>query len=450
MNTHAPIAEHSQASLASFMAENPDVEIVELLIVDPNGILRGKIAPIDTVKKALGLGVNFPVSIHGLDCWGREVPQTGLHIESGDRDGFFRAVPNSLSIIPWSEASAAQMLLEGYCAKGDPLAFDCRHVLNSAINTLAEMGVTAVAAFELEFFILDEAAKIPTTASTGPDQQLMYCLEAVGEHSALFDEIRSAAQKQGVLIDTIVSEAAPGQFEVNLKHRSNVMRAADDAVLLRRIVKACANKLGKRATFMAKPFIDHAGNGMHVHVSLCKRTGGNVFADSDEGSTKLKSCVASLLKTMPTQLPVFINSWNGFRRMQPGSYAPTTAAWGENNRSVAVRIPASDVKNRRIEHRIAGADTNPYLVLASILSAMADGLKNLCEPPPASEGNAYDQHGLESLGGDLPTALGLMEVDPFTITSLGPEMAKVFMAIKHAEAAEFGLEITPLERSTYL
>jgi glutamine synthetase len=130
--------------------------------------------------------------------------------------------------------------------------------------------------------------------------------------------IRDAADAQDLPIDTIIKEAAPGQFEVNLKHRSDPLRAADDVIMLRRIVIGCARAHGLTATFMAKPFLEYAGNGMHVHASMLDADGHNIFA-GPEGRAKLESAVAGLLKTMPESLLLFINTWNGFRRITPGS-----------------------------------------------------------------------------------------------------------------------------------
>ncbi|MEN0001168.1 MAG: glutamine synthetase family protein [Pseudomonadota bacterium] len=441
----------------TFMAKNPDLQAVEFLLVDPNGILRGKWAPAESLEKAFKTGINFPLSLHGLDVWGREVPATGLHIESGDVDGFFRAVPGTLKTVPWAGRKTAQVLLRGYTAAGELLRFDCRNALARITKALAKRGQYPVVAFELEFYLLDpQAEKVgnmpaPVGSSFGPDRQRMYGLDHLDEFSAFFDELRHVAEEQQIPIDTIVSEAAPGQFEVNLNHRCDPLRAADDVIMLKRVVIALARKHGLQATFMAKPFIDHAGNGMHVHTSIVDADGNNLFAAKDDGREALEGVVAELIRTMPQGLLLFINSWNGFRRIQPGSYAPTRAVWGENNRSVAVRIPASPAKARRVEHRIAGADANPYIVLCAILQAAYDGLDQREKPPLPATGNAYDfDESAEQLPDDMNEALLLMETGEFCDRALGPELAKIYKDLKRAEIHAFWQEITPLERTTYL
>jgi len=152
---------------------------------------------------------------------------------------------------------------------------------------------------------------------------------------------------------------------------------------------------------------------------------------------------------MPEALLMFINTWNGFRRITPGSYAPTRAVWAENNRSVAIRIPVSNDENRRIEHRISGADANPYLVMAAIIEAMLEGLEQKVPPPPPVTGNAYEGDG-PALPDDMDDALQLMSRGSFAARALGPLLAKVYKDLKRAEILAFWGEITPLERTSYL
>jgi glutamine synthetase len=443
-----------QAEYSDFVTRHPDIEAVEFLLVDPNGVIRGKWAPGDSLKKAFQDGVNFPMSLHGLDVWGREVAETGLHIETGDKDGYCRAALGSLSIVPWAKRKTAQVLLQTFSPEGEPFMADPRQVLGAKVAEVNAKGFFPVVAFELEFYLLDpelewdENMPGPVGASAGPDRLRMYGLDDLAEHAELFDMIRDAAHGMGLPIDTIIKEAAPGQFEVNLKHRADPLRAADDVIMLRRIVIGCARAHGLTATFMAKPFLEYAGNGMHVHASMLDRNGCNIFGGPG-GRKVLESAVAGLLRTMPESLLLFINTWNGFRRITPGSYAPTRAVWAENNRSVALRIPVSNDENRRVEHRIAGADANPYLVMAALIQGMVEGIESGEVPPPPVEGNAYDEDGL-FLPDDMDDALQLAAKSEFIDRALGPLLAKVYRDLKRTEILAFWGEITPLERSTYL
>jgi len=323
------------SDLKSFLEKHPRVENVELVLIDPSGILRGKWAPASTLKKAFSDGVNLPLSLHGLDVWGNEVEETGLHISSGDLDGFCLAVPSSLSVVPWGneanteeEATTAQIILQMQTPQHTQFEACSRTVLQQTLARLQNDGLMPVTAFELEFHLLKPQDEwrdgVPATASLEamPDAQFMYGLDALAEKSGFFADVRRAAIWADLPVDTIVKEAGPGQFEVNLNHRQDALRAADDVILLKRIVRECARKHALTATFMAKPFVDQPGNGMHVHTSLLNNEGKNVFA-GQAGKEKLRHAVTGLVKTMEETTLVFINSYNGFRRLAPGSYAPT-------------------------------------------------------------------------------------------------------------------------------
>lgn len=434
----------------TFLDNHPDIANVELILTDPSGVTRGKWAPVTTLKKAFGEGVNFPLSLHGLDVWGNEVPDTGLHISSGDLDGFCKAVPGSLSAVPWGR-DTAQVLLETARPDGSDFGGCARTVLRHVVERLGEAGLCATCAFEIEFHLLDENGA-PVGENWIADAQFMYGLEQLAHRAPLFAMLREAAQMADLPIDTIVKEAGPGQFEVNLTHRADPLRAADDVVLLKRAVRECAREQGLTATFMAKPFIGQPGNGLHVHTSLQNGEGVNIFSGPN-GAARQRYAVAGLMESLAEATLVFINTMNGFRRMAPGSYAPTRANWGENNRSVALRLPAAPDHAQRVEHRVAGADANPYLVLACILQGMMDGLDAAREPGPALTGNAYEEgtpNRGESLPADMATALDLFSGSAFIQKTLGKEMRTILSAIKAAEIAGFANDISPLERRTYL
>jgi glutamine synthetase len=458
--------ENSNSVLNNFLADHPTVENVEFVVVDPSGVTRGKWAPVSSLKKAFSTGINFPLSLHGLDVWGNEVPDTGLHISSGDKDGFGVAVESSLSAVPWGHAApivcdsqqkakTAQVILQMQSPDHQPFGGCARTVLENAVARLGEDGLHPVCAFELEFHLLkDDGSAFEIAEDSGiADAQFMYGLDALAEKLPVFADIRNAAQWANLPLDTIVKEAGPGQFEINLVHRDEPLKAADDVVLLKRIVRECARLHNLKATFMAKPFLDQPGNGMHVHISLLNGEGDNIFSLAN-GNEKLTHAAAGLVQTMAEMTLVFVNSRNGFRRMAPGSYAPTRANWGENNRSVAVRLPAAEGAARRLEHRVSGADANPYLVLAGLLEGMRAGLQVGKGPSlPALEGNAYDED-TSNRGEPLPNvmsdALHQFKSSAFADQALGKEMVHILSAIKQAEITRFEQDMSELERQTYL
>ena len=444
------------SEIEAYLADNPEPELVEVLVADTNGAFRGKWLPGSALAKLYEGKFALPLSIFGLDIWGREVHETGMHLETGDRDGICLPVRGALKPVPWAERPTAQVLGGMWEDRDRPFFADPRHRLAAVADQMIGEGLTPVTAFEMEFYLVRAGEDAATdrlnpvyAGGPGPEWQNMYGLSDLSDYKAVFDEIRFAAASQDLPADAIVSEAAPGQFEVNLNHRPDPVAAADDAVMLRRLIAAVAGKHGLRATFMAKPFVDWPGNGMHVHVSLNDSDGSNVFGAAGGGEEKLMQAVAGLIQTLPASLALFIPSWNGYRRLQPGSYAPTRVAWGHNNRSVAVRIPAAEGQGRRVEHRISGADANPYLVLAAVLAGIRHGLEHELRPPAPVDGNAYEEPG-PLLVRTMKDAVHAFEHADFIRHAFGADFRKIFADIKRVEMHAFESEITPLERSTYL
>ena len=439
------------AAADTFLADHPDLEAVEFVMADPCGILRGKWGPASSLRKAYRDGVNFPLSLHGLDAWGREVPATGYHIESGDRDGVCRPVAPPRAT-PWAKRRTATVHLSSWHADGRPLLGDPRQALVALLDRAAAEGFEPVTAFELEFHLIapDAVPPEPVSQSAGARRgdvawQAMYEHDRLGELGALWDAIRAAADAFEIPIDTIVNEAGPGQFEINLGH-GPALAAADDALMLRHVVRECARAQGLKATFMAKPFADQPGNGCHIHMSLLDREGTNAFG---RDRALLKSAIAGTLEHMPASMLGLVNSWNGFRRFRPGSYAPTRAVWGDNNRSVAVRVPVSGEKDARLEHRLAGADACPYVAMALVLAAALDGIERGLPAPPAMDGNAYDGGG-DTLSADPLAALRAHAASDFVRDALGEELAANLHAILAQEFDTLAEVIPPLEHETYL
>lgn len=187
------------------------------------------------------------------------------------------------------------------------------------------------------------------------------------------------------------SEAGPGQFEINLMHQADTLKAADDVWLFKMLVKGMARKHRMVASFMAKPYPNCSGNGLHMHFSVLDRQGTNIFADGNKGSDALKHAIAGCLSAMHDSTLIFAPYANSYARFAPEAHAPTSICWGYENRTAALRIPGGDPVVRRIEHRVAGGDINPYLMFTSILGAALSGLEDKIQPPAPITGNAAQQ-----------------------------------------------------------
>jgi glutamine synthetase len=434
----------------AFRAAHPGIEAVQLFITDPSGVPRGKAAALHELERLYSTGRPVAGSILGLDVTGRDVEATGLVWETGDADLLCRPVPGTLHPAPWLARPTAQVMMSMYSLAGEPAPADPRHALARVVSRLAARGLRAVLAVELEFHVF---APQGGDGMPGPAHIDAYSLARLERLAPVFDEVYAAARAQGLPVETLMSEYAPGQFELTLAHRDDALRAVDEAVLLKRLLRGVAAKHGLAVTFMAKPYAHLAGSGMHLHVSLADAGGHNLFAEEDPaGSPLMRQALGGLKATMAESLLVFAPNGNSYRRFQTESYAPTAVNWGINNRSVSLRVPAGPPSSRHIEHRIAGADANPYVAAAAVLAGVERGIAQGLDPGPPVTGNGYAsapdrQHALPRTWQE---AIDRAAGSAFLAEALGPDFLKVFLAIKRQECARFSAEVTELDRSWYL
>lgn len=433
----------------AFLAEHPNIQGCEVLLFDLNGLPRGKWIPREQLQTLIDAGLRMPRSVLALDLWGREVSVPGTGIDVGDPDGACVAALDTLVPVPWLD-DAAQMIISMPAKAGEGCP-DPRSLLQAGIAQLRELGLQPVVAAEIEFYLL--APDLPARAVEMPHlpkRGRHLGVDALDAFSPLFREVRAACAAQCIPIDSIVSEFGVGQFEISLRHQTDALRAADHAVTLRRLLKGVARRHGMIASFMAKPFGDQAGSGLHLHMSMLDEDGRNVFDDgSPRGSALLASAVGGCLATMAECGLLFWPHFNSYRRLRRDSYAPVAATWGYDNRTTALRIPAGAASGRRFEHRVAGADANPYLVLAAVLAGVQHGIRHSLSPPPAVHHNAYAQQG-PSLPGDWPDAISTFERSGFIETCFGRDFRTLFAACKRSEAASFAARVTDFEYEAYL
>ena len=270
------------------------------------------------------------------------------------------------------------------------------------------------------------------------------------DYNSFFQEIYAAAVKQDIPIYTSLSELSPGQFEINLHHVPDALDACDHAVMLKRIIRIIANKHKMEATFMPKIFPDHPGNGMHVHLSLLDSKGKNMFQGIDpSGSPELRYAVEGLRQVMKESMLICAPHANSYHRFQDDSCAPVNMSWGYNNRTVAIRIPPREGPDTRIEHRLAGADTNPYLLIASLLCGILQGLNQKNEPPSPEDGNSYLQTDSE-LPRTWEEARNKFEQAEILPKYFGKDFCDLFANLKKGEQYRFLSRIAPLEYEWYL
>ena len=441
----------------AFLDANPDIETVQLVITDANGIGRGKNIAREELAALYATGRNVAGSILGLDATGEDVDATGLVWDVGDADQCCRPVAGTLRRAPWHGRPTAQVLGTMYELDGSPARADPRHVLARVVERCRVAGYLPVIAVELEFYLLErglDGRLAPSGGLVSGERRTRidsYGLGRLDDMAPLFDDFYAAARQQGLPVRTLMSEYAPGQFEITLEHRADALRAVDDAIQFKRAVRGCAARHGRVACFMAKPFAHLAGSGMHLHASLADPgTGANVFADDDPaGSPLLRRGIGGLRTTLADGMAVYAPNANSYRRFRALSYAPVAATWGVNNRSVSLRVPAGPAETRHVEHRVAGADANPYLAAAAMLAGMHHGIVNRIDPGPPIEGNGYAQ-APASLPGNWYAAMDRMEASSFLKDYLGARFMEIYCAIKRAEQDRFYSQVTELDFEWYL
>jgi glutamine synthetase len=440
----------------AFLDQHPDVEAIQVVITDLGGVARGKTIARQELESLYRNGRNVAGSILGLDMRGEDVEETGLVWSSGDADKQCWPVPGTLKIAPWLARPTGQLLMTMFDEDGAPAKADPRHALARVVNRLVADGLQPVVAVELEFYLVepDGAGVRPATGLVSGEPSVRhdaYGLGKLDEMSPLFDDIYRAARAQGLPVRTLMSEYAPGQFEVTLEHRADALAAADDAIQWKRLVRGVAASHGRVATFMAKPFAGIAGSGMHVHVSLAGADGGNLFASPDPAGTPLlRHAIGGMQAGMAEAMAVFAPNANSYRRFRRQSYAPIAATWGVNNRSVGFRIPSGPPASRHVEHRICGADANPYLAVATVLAGMHHGIVNRSDPGAPVTGNGYELPTDPALPLNWHAALERCEASALLNEYLGADFVRVFMAVKRAECERFNSEPTELDYAWYL
>ena len=429
--------------------------MVEALITDCNGIARGKWLPVqklDTIEKQ---GLKLPKSALGLDVWGRDIP--ALAHANGDIDGYCHLVEGSLRpLLTERGVDQAQVLLSMFDKDGSPYMGDPRQVLQALVTRFTEKELKPCMAVELEFSLLPKPETSEAIGTALRDQNAvggnLYALSELDYHGPLLEALRQAFNTQDLPYEGIIKESAPSQFEINVAHSDDVMLLADQVIRMQRTIRAVSARHGFVASFMPKPIDDEAGNGLHVHCSLLDESGTNVFDDGgDEGTDLLRYAVAGCLELLPASMLLFAPSFNAYRRFQPGNHAPTESAWGYDNRTTAIRIPESPAAARRIEHRVAGADANPYLVLAAVLAGIWHGIENTLSPPNPIEGNAWDQEiDAPALPATMDEAISVFDKSDVLSSYLTGDFKTLFLATKVQEWNEFAKRVTEFELETYL
>ncbi len=448
-----------EAEALAFLDANPDITSIHVIWTDICGVARGKILRRDELVPAWKDGRFMPISALVLDITGQDVPETGLVFDEGDRDMLLWPVPGSLVRIPWMEEPTAQYLATVRDLDGTPHFADPRNALEAIVKRFqGELNMTPVGAVEVEFFLMDRASAMagePRAPKSlinehRPQHYQAYYLQDLDDFAPFFKDLYAYCEAQGLPAKTLISEYAPGQMEIVLRHRADVLKACDEGIMLKRLIKATAEKHGMAATFMAKPYAQWTGSGMHIHVSLGDEKGNNLFAADDPMQNELLlHSIGGLKAAMAESMLIFAPNANSYRRFRRNSYAPVSASWGINNRTVSIRIPAGAANACHIEHRPSGADANPYLVMAAILAGMHYGITEKSDPGNPVVGNGYEKRA-KYIPGNWFDAIDAFWRASIMKEYFGKPFVDTYCTIKEVEADRFYAEPTLRDFEWYL
>jgi glutamine synthetase len=431
-----------------------NVSKVKLGAFDVDGLLRGKYVSRDKFFAAAQGGLGFCDVVFGWDVADQlydNVQVTGWH--TGYPDALATIDLSTCRMIPWEPGTAA-FLLDFCDREGKPLAVSPRQVMQRVVARAARADLEARLAAEYEFFFFRESAESLrskafsglTTLSPG---MFGYSWLRASQSRDLVHELQDQLAAFDVELEGFHTETGPGVFEAAIAV-DEASRAADKAALFKTAVKEIAHRHGVIPCFMAKWNEKLPGCSGHIHLSLW-RGGKNLFSDGAGGmSREMRQALAGQLALMPELTAVIAPTINSYKRLVEGAWAPTTATWGVENRTTALRAIPGSAKSTRIEYRQAGADINPYLAMAAAVGSALWGIEKGLEPPPPVQGNAYHAREAPPLPRTLAAATARFRESAAAREILGREFVEHYARTREWEVRQFDRAVTTWELERYL
>ncbi len=453
MPSHFQVQPGSGSTGGELTTEDPTgtpVTSIRVLYPDLHGVPRGKEVPIAQFDDVIEKGLCFCAAVMGTDL--RHTPVVGG--DEGYPDFIARPDMSTMTTLPWEPGVACCLANLEPAAGGKPIP-DPRGTVRQAVEDLRAIGFDPIVGPELEFYLVQRDPAATHGIRRRVDQlSMVYTVGPHADPDGIVRGMTEALEHIGLKVFAFNHEFMNSQYEINLRH-TDALRAADGAFRLKSAVKDIAAQHGLVATFMGKPFNDQGGSGTHLHVSL-NRDERNAFdapGEEDGVSAELRAFTAGVL-AHASGLMAFLNpTINAYRRIRPDSLAPTHANWGWDNRTTFIRIPPERGGATRIEIRVADGAANPYLAIAAVLAAGADGVREGLTPPRPVDGDAY-RADRELIGPALPAsldaALEALEADTVLRRALGPQIVKTFLAVKRFEIERHRAWVSDWEIAEYL
>jgi glutamine synthetase len=415
---------------------------IDIVFPDLLGLLHGKTVPSHRVDHPTHYAVTCMVQ--GLDLEFLETE--GYSTSAGFPDMEARIDPDTVR--PWLDGRQTAMAYL-YRTDGQPLPFDSRRQLKALVDRWEEVGYTPVAGFEMEFFLLEQLD--PLTRLSVPDHRV-YGVGSGADPSGVLADIARRAEEAQLHVEGVNSEFTPGQVEAAL-HYQPALAAADGVLLFRELTRIVARSRGVDATYMARPFGDTVGNGLHVNLSLSTDAGDNAFADpaAPDGISELaRHFIAGLLHHHEALAAIAAPTVNSYKRLCPRMLSGYWANWGLDNRIASVRVPGQRGPATRVEHRVADGTASPHLLTAALLAAGLHGFQERLPLPDPQHGDAdstpnTDRHTPHSLA----EALDVLEADEVLCKLLDRELLDVYIGLKRAENQRWLEAVTDWEQREY-
>ncbi len=432
------------------------IEVVRVGGADMDGVFRGKHI----------LSEQFLKGLHGggfAQCdviFGWDVQQELIDgLEVGSADGGFADIQMTpdlatLRVVPWMEGEAA--VICDYAREDEPLGVSPRQVLRRVLARAADAGYEAKMALELEMRLFREDQESLREKGYGDLRPLSPGDNCYSIHHASLDEdvlgvIRKAMVDYGVPVEGYNREHGEGMYEMNVRY-ADALTAADYALLYKSGAKEVAAGAGVALTFMAKYSDQVDGCSGHLHQSLWDDDASNIFWDAEgphHASEQMRSYCAGVLATMPELMLMYAPNVNSYKRLVPGSWAPTTATWGVENRTAALRFITGSEGSCRIENRVPGADVNAYLAFAATLAGGLHGMERGLECPPSVEGDAYKASEAPALPRSLGEAVELFNESVVAREYFGDEFVGHYARMRAWEVERYQQVVTNWERRRY-
>ncbi|BFH73171.1 glutamine synthetase family protein [Sulfurisphaera javensis] len=422
-------------SVSELLRKN-NVDILRFTWVGLDGLIRSKGAYVDEVDSLVKTGIGLTMAMMSFTPMDYISPYGSFGPQ--DEDVFLKPDLSSLSIFPPS----AMVLC--YLYKGDsPWTFDPRSLLKSKLDKYNEY--ESKSSFEIEFYLVKD--KKPYDDARCFDSRAYYT-------NQIIPEIAKTAKSVGIIPLRVIKEYGPGQYEFDILHKE-AMRSADEVVIFKEIARQVASKYGVEANFMPKPFNKMAGSGLHLNFSIWKGDKNLFFNSNDKyGLSDLAyNFIAGIIEHAKALAAISAPTINSYKRLVPGSWAPTKITYGYNNKSAMLRIPTPypgmSMQDRRIEYRVPDPTTNPYLLLSAFIEAGMDGIERGLKPPTPVNENAYYRKDIEDIPRNLREALQELKKDTRLVERIGKDIVEEFIKVKMAEVEEYESLVTDWEYEVY-